>query len=264
MGAALTNKMLNKWGVRNILLSPWKDLGEVEVKWVRENTFLITVQDESTLCRILNQVPWAVMKQNFFVQRWPPELALKEIQMELVPFWIQIRGVPLSLYIEMNVRRLAKELGDFLELEDPMKAREFLRVRVVVNSRISLVPGCWIPRNNNRDTWIEFQYERLQDFCYCCGRIGHDNTDCSFLLGRGNAAAYGNWTRTAPVRDEVEVPRPLAVNVGKWRLARAIRGRSGLSSERRVRTTKGMESEASLGYSRAPSLQEVAHSSKRG
>ena len=212
VGAALTNKMLNKWGVHNILRSAWRDLGEVEVKWVRENTFLITVQDESPTGRILNQVPWAVMKQNFFVQRWLPELALEEIQLERVPFWIQIRGVPLSLCTDMNARHLAKELGDFVELEDPVKARGFLRVRVVVDSRKPFIPRCWIPRNN-RDSWIKFRYER-QDFCYRCGRIRHANTDCSFLPGRGNVAVYGDWTRTVPVRDEVVVQRPLAVNVG--------------------------------------------------
>ncbi|KAM1306920.1 hypothetical protein TB2_009159 [Malus domestica] len=86
VGAALTNKTLNKWGIRNILRLAWKDLGDAEVKWVHENTFIITVHDESTAVRILNQVPWAVMKQNFSIKRWPPELALEEIQMELVPF----------------------------------------------------------------------------------------------------------------------------------------------------------------------------------
>ncbi|CAN6721980.1 unnamed protein product [Malus baccata var. baccata] len=31
--------------------------------------------------------------------------------MELVPFWVQIRGVPLYLSTDTNVRRLAKEVG---------------------------------------------------------------------------------------------------------------------------------------------------------
>ncbi|XP_070672550.1 uncharacterized protein At4g02000-like [Malus domestica] len=171
VGAALTRKSLNKWGVRNILCSAWKDLGVLEIKWVHDNTYIITAQDEITALKILNQVPWAVMKQNFSVKRWSPDLAIEDIQMALVPFWIQIRGVPLSLSTELNVRRLAKEIGEFVEMEDPAKARGFLRVKVVVDFEKPLVPGCWIPRDNNRDTWIEFRYERLQDFCYCCGRI---------------------------------------------------------------------------------------------
>ena len=32
-------------------------MGEVKLKWVRDNTFIIIVQDESTVAKILNQVP---------------------------------------------------------------------------------------------------------------------------------------------------------------------------------------------------------------
>ncbi|KAM1025340.1 hypothetical protein ACFX2J_038339 [Malus domestica] len=43
VGMVLTNRTLNKWGVRNILRSAWKEFGEVEIKWVRKNTFIISV-----------------------------------------------------------------------------------------------------------------------------------------------------------------------------------------------------------------------------
>lgn len=54
VGKALVNKTLNKWGVRNILRSSWKAMGEVEFKWVRDNAFIITVQDESNAAKILD------------------------------------------------------------------------------------------------------------------------------------------------------------------------------------------------------------------
>ena len=92
VGAALVDRKLNKWGIRNILRSAWKDFGEVDIKWVRDNLFVITVHDESMATKILAQAPWAVMKQIFSVKKWSPELALEEVKMKVVPFWIQIRG----------------------------------------------------------------------------------------------------------------------------------------------------------------------------
>lgn len=65
VGKTLATKVLNKWGVRNILKSVWNEFGEVDIKWVRENTFIISVQDETMAKRILDQVPWAVMKKFF-------------------------------------------------------------------------------------------------------------------------------------------------------------------------------------------------------
>lgn len=128
--------------MRNILRGAWHEMGDVDIKWVRDNLFIITVQDESTATWILNQMPWAVMKLNFSVQRWPPELALEELQLELVPLWVQNHVLPLNLSSETNVGRLAREIGEFLDFENPSLARVFLRVKVVVNTLNPLVIGC--------------------------------------------------------------------------------------------------------------------------
>lgn len=54
VGTALANKNLNKWGVRNILRASWKEMGVVEIKWVKDNTFIIIVNDESTAAKIID------------------------------------------------------------------------------------------------------------------------------------------------------------------------------------------------------------------
>lgn len=55
----INDKPLNKLGggVRNILRSDWKEMGEVQVKWVKDNIFIIIVPDESSVRKILSQVP---------------------------------------------------------------------------------------------------------------------------------------------------------------------------------------------------------------
>lgn len=68
VGKALVNRNLNKWGIQNVLRVAWKDLGDIQIKWVWDNTFIINVLDETAAQTILTQVPWAVMKQNFSIQ----------------------------------------------------------------------------------------------------------------------------------------------------------------------------------------------------
>ncbi|KAM0990955.1 hypothetical protein ACFX2C_009406 [Malus domestica] len=58
------------------------------------------------------------MNQNFSIKRWPNNLSLEEIKLDLIPFWIQMKGLPLNLTTEANDRRLAKEVGEFIELQD--------------------------------------------------------------------------------------------------------------------------------------------------
>ena len=56
VGASLVNKTLTKWGIQNILRSAWKDLSVVDIKWVRDNLFIVTVLDENTAAIILVRV----------------------------------------------------------------------------------------------------------------------------------------------------------------------------------------------------------------
>ncbi|KAM1743562.1 hypothetical protein ACFX12_013443 [Malus domestica] len=77
-------------------------------------------------------------------------------------------------------------------MEDPAKARGFQRVRLLINTAKPLVNGCWLSRENNRDTWVEFRYERLQDFCYRCGHLNHVNNECTFEASKGEETGFGD------------------------------------------------------------------------
>ncbi|KAM1263060.1 hypothetical protein ACFX13_028779 [Malus domestica] len=215
----LVDQQLNKWGVKNILKSAWKEYGEIQINWVQGNLYVILVRDENIASKILEIVPWAVMKQNLFVKRWVDELAMEEIPMHLVPFWVQMKGIPPGLCSTENISRLASRCGELLEVEDISKVRGFLRIRVLVDTTKSLASGCWVTRERNNESWVEFQYERLQDFCYNCGKIGHASLECSAPTASGGMAGYGEWTRTSMIRDVHEAPRALNIIQGRRRQA---------------------------------------------
>ncbi|KAM1362683.1 hypothetical protein PS1_028019 [Malus domestica] len=198
-----------------------------------ENDLVVQLEHNMELSSMAQRVKLVGAALNFSVCRWPVNLALEEVQVELLPFWVQIHGIPLGFTSERNVRRLVRDVGAFLELEDLSKARRFVRVQVVVNSKNPLIPGCWLRLQDfcyrcgrighDTDTWVEFKYERLQDFCYRCGRIGHANTECSFEPQNVHAAGYGDWTKAAPIRDVVVPTRRVASRVGECRVAGVVR-----------------------------------------
>ncbi|KAI5314128.1 hypothetical protein L3X38_043304 [Prunus dulcis] len=48
-------------------------------------------------------------------QEWPTELAIEDIDMAMVPYWVQIRGVPLNFCSEENIEKMESKIGEVLQ-----------------------------------------------------------------------------------------------------------------------------------------------------
>ncbi|KAI8010271.1 hypothetical protein LOK49_LG06G00617 [Camellia lanceoleosa] len=50
--------------------------------------------------------------------------------------------------------------------------------------------------------WVPFKYEKLSDFCFDCGRLGHDRYSCKFVSREtGSKSGYGPHLRTGIARN---------------------------------------------------------------
>ncbi|KAI9107142.1 hypothetical protein K1719_021751 [Acacia pycnantha] len=78
--------------------------------------------------------------------------------------------------------------------------RNFLRVRVMLDLRKPLVSRFWLLKPDGMNVWISVQYEKLQNFCYNCRKIGHDRRDCNMekVMEGSNPdeIQFGAWLAT--------------------------------------------------------------------
>ncbi|KAM2792036.1 hypothetical protein PS2_003746 [Malus domestica] len=95
--------------------------------------------------KLVGKVPWAVMKKNFSVKKWLPDLAVEEVQLKLVPFWVQIRGygewlkappirdevfISRPSVLGVGARRIAGAVrGDVIAIEQPLGSASRLNQR---------------------------------------------------------------------------------------------------------------------------------------
>lgn len=199
VGRIITQKFLNKKTVQGMIMKSWGNPEGLEIIDFGKNTFLFNFKDFKMSQRVYNDGPWNVMGSLLCLQRWVPEFTMFEIPFTHCPFWIQIHGVPFEGISRENATKIGSKIGDVLEVEDPIIekriTRGFMRVRVSINITKPLVTGFWVPRKEFPKVWVMLLYEKLQDFCYNCGVIGHEQKECkeekAMSLIKDDAPRYG-------------------------------------------------------------------------
>jgi hypothetical protein len=77
---------------------------------------------------------------------------------------------------------IGKAIGSLLEVENSetsgLICRQFLHVKVELNTAKPLPPGFTFPRQGKEPLWISFRYERLGAYCNICGLLGHKKLNC--------------------------------------------------------------------------------------
>ncbi|KAJ1390976.1 Zinc finger, CCHC-type [Sesbania bispinosa] len=183
IGKIISRKLINKTTTKTMILKGWGAIDKVSISDIGPNKFLFHFTDEDLMKRIIREAPWNVLGNHLNIQPWNPELSIEEVSFNLSPFWIQIHGLPIEMMTVKNASSIGSKLGSILRVENPMVEghllRSFFRVKVLINISKSFITGFWLPRKNLPRTWIKIKYEKLMDFCYNCGKIGHDNKVCN-------------------------------------------------------------------------------------
>ncbi|KAI9112390.1 hypothetical protein K1719_016587 [Acacia pycnantha] len=195
----------------------WKLEDDLEVHEMdgSQLIFLFRFHNVKDYGRILKGRPWSIQGFLLNLQVWEDHMVLKDVSFK-ISFRIQFHGVPLEAFDEQNAKILGDSVGETVMFENPMVGgrleRSFIRARVLVDLSESLSSGFWVPRVKRDAAWVSVKYERLQYFCFSCGRVGHEGKGCSVSLarkeGEGKENLFGSWFGTSgakTVEDRVVV-----------------------------------------------------------
>lgn len=182
IGKVISNKTVNVDAFKRVMRKAWSFCREIAIESAGDNLFMIKLGSEQDRMRIQSGGPWC-FDRSIILLETPSVFDLPEkMKFETATFWIQFHNVPIGYRTEQTARILGSRVGKVLHVgtndADECWGR-FLRVRVQVNILEPLCRCLSITGEGSEQVWISIRYERLPDFCYNCGLIGHVAVECS-------------------------------------------------------------------------------------
>ncbi|KAM6589247.1 hypothetical protein CsatA_011852 [Cannabis sativa] len=179
-GRSLSNKAVNKGGLKRFFEAKWQNNAGVKVEDYNDGIFILTFDRQSVKSRVLRGQPW-YFSGNYLVL--VDSEGLNQITVENfkhVPIWVQVFGIPLHRINKSLGMEIASHLGEFLEFHNK---RTFMRIRVLWESSKPLEKGMNFESENGKISMsISFRYERISKFCYYCGCLDHIDRNCLDLM----------------------------------------------------------------------------------
>ncbi|KAJ1379230.1 Zinc knuckle CX2CX4HX4C [Sesbania bispinosa] len=85
------------------------------------------------------------------------------------------------------------------ELFETKEKGSFIKIMVCFDTTKPLKPGIHVGSKSDGVSWVDFLYEKIPQFCYSCGLVGHDEDGCSQQTGENkketDAPMLGPWLR---------------------------------------------------------------------
>ncbi|XP_024016537.1 uncharacterized protein LOC112089906 [Eutrema salsugineum] len=167
-----------------VLPRTWGHAGLVHGRIIEGGRFQFVFPTEEAMANVLRRGPWAFSDRMLVLQRWTPQL--NPVMMNFIPFWIQIRGIPLQFMNENVVRHIGRAMGMVLEVDYDAEAAarvEFACVCLNWDITQPLRFQRHFQFTAGVNTLLRFRYERLRGFCEACRMITHDTGACLIQNG---------------------------------------------------------------------------------
>lgn len=182
IGKVLSPNTLSIQTIMSALRPQWGNPKGLEFKSVGDNIFIVEFCSKQDWERVLDGSPWAVGNKAVLVQQFDPNLRPSEVAFDKMAVWIRILDLPFGLMNNKWGWELAKKVGSVMKLEVDSQGRAwglYLRAKVQIDLTKPLL-RCVIIFSEKRQTNVQFyvKYEKLPNYWYSCGLIGHSSVIC--------------------------------------------------------------------------------------
>jgi hypothetical protein len=186
------------------LADVWRPVKSMTVKEASPGLYLFKFFHPLDVEGVLKGGPWTFDNFTLIIERLKIGVALHDIPLFHVNFWVQIHDVPIGMMIEKVGKGLAQYIGEFVEYDKNNNTsfwRKYMRVKVRVDVRSPLKTEKKIKLNGGMGGVVKFKYEKLGLFCFVCGVLGHADNKCEVKYAMVRDNGRRSWSNE--IRAEV-------------------------------------------------------------
>ncbi|KAL3635168.1 hypothetical protein CASFOL_019715 [Castilleja foliolosa] len=195
----LTPKPTNMNALKATMIKAWNPSGKISSNLLSDNTMAFIFEERKDMEKVYNQA-WTFRDHQMVVAKWPPDKALTEIDLTKTLFWVHIFGLPVCFINLENAKFIGDGIGKFVkeDLGPGQKWKYSLKMQIEIDTQEPLL-GAMIFQVGGTKIKIEIRYERIVDFCYLCGHLGHKAIGCPNSGQEGCKSlgneSYGAWLK---------------------------------------------------------------------
>lgn len=178
----LTSSYINPEVFSGIMPKIWGLEGAVRVEKAGTNVYLCKFKRTKDKARICRGGPWIYDDAIIVFDEPKANCCVEALDFQYVSFWVHFHKLPRVCFCRKYAVALGNSIGEFEAAEVGANEKiegETLRVKVKINIKESLKRGTNVKTGSMAEKkWIPITYEKLPDFCYYCGRLGHVVHEC--------------------------------------------------------------------------------------
>ncbi|PWA56181.1 hypothetical protein CTI12_AA420130 [Artemisia annua] len=180
VGKVYTDRAVNLQKLQRILMAAWRPRRPVRIQELEGGLFLAIFDHLVDMRRVLDDGPWSVERDLVILKPLDEDEQPSKVEMSSIPFWIRLLNLPFSMRSENYVRAIARKLGSVLDV-DTRRLKEgskYIRARVMIDVSKPLCRHLPVINRRHEKVMVGICYERLPNFCYWCGHLGHTEKEC--------------------------------------------------------------------------------------
>lgn len=162
----------------------WGFSDEVTGRLLQDQKVQFIFTSEEAMLSVLRRGPWSFNEWMCSIQRWHPNHTNDELK--FIPFWVQVRGIPIQFLTQRMVVHIGRLMGQFMETDftaEGSSSVDYVCVRLLWNTDTPLRFQRQFQFGNQTAT-LSFRYEKLRGFCTVCGMMYHNASECpSNMIG---------------------------------------------------------------------------------